>query len=124
MIVQPEHITAAMLDKALEALRRKKNSPALDKVRLERYDEDRAAHIRHPGPYSAEGPTVARLIQYVQEKGYVIRARHHEIYLSDPRRTAPEKMKTLSVARSVRVSHINVVLWPCRRFFPALRRQS
>ena len=50
----------------------------------------------HTGPYDAEGPTLRRLHhEYMPEHGYEFAGKHHEIYLSDPRRTAPEKWKTV-----------------------------
>ncbi len=98
MILQPQEVTAARFAQALEQTQRKKNQPALAKLRLERLDEGLAAQILHRGPYSAEGPTVARLHNFIAEQGATLdglRRKHHEIYLSDPRRAVPEKMKTV-----------------------------
>ena len=96
MIPQPEHITAATLQQALADLRKKgKDSPALGKLRLEKWKEGRAVQIMHVGPYSAEGPTVRRLADFAAQSGLRLTGRHHEIYMSDPRRTAPEKLKTI-----------------------------
>ncbi|MEI2609923.1 MAG: GyrI-like domain-containing protein [Candidatus Promineifilaceae bacterium] len=61
------------------------------KVWLKTYHEGPAAQIMHLGPYSAEGPTVARLHACIAEHGYSLSGKHHEIYLSDPRKSAPEK---------------------------------
>lgn len=95
MIVLPEGVTADIVAQARENAR-KKNAPALlDDVRFERYHEGEAVQILHIGPYSAEGPTVARLHKYIEDNGWSLRATHHEIYLSDPRKVAPEKMKTI-----------------------------
>ncbi|MBZ0290447.1 MAG: GyrI-like domain-containing protein [Anaerolineae bacterium] len=95
MIMQPNHITPPLFDAAVEALRKKKNPPNLEAVRFECYDEGLSAQIMHIGPYSAEQPTIERLHGYILEQGYQLRGKHHEIYLSDPRKTAPEKMKTV-----------------------------
>ena len=99
MIAQPEEVTPALFERALAEARRKKPSPALDKLRLEEYHEGRSAQIMHIGPYAAEGPTVARLHAFIQDHGYTFdgtpRQKHHEIYLSDPRRAALEKMRTI-----------------------------
>lgn len=98
MIMQPPHITPEMVEQAIAETRRKKGAlPALDRLRLERYEEGLSAQIMHIGPYAAEGPTVARLYAWILDNGYDFRnaGKHHEIYLSDPRRTAPEKMKTV-----------------------------
>jgi hypothetical protein len=97
MIMQPDHLTADMVAQAVAQTRAKKNPPALDKLRFETYREGLSAQIMHIGPYAAEAPTIARLHQWIRAQGYTHHGagKHHEIYLSDPRRTAPEKMKTV-----------------------------
>lgn len=95
MIAQPEVITDELLQQAAAQAARKKNLPALPRLRLERFHEGRAAQIMHLGPYAAEAPTIERLHRFIVEQGYARRGKHHEIYLSDPRRSAPEKMKTI-----------------------------
>ncbi len=98
MIVQPAEVTATLFERARTEVQRKKPSPALGQVRLETFHEGLAAQIMHRGPYAAEGPTVARLHDFIREQGYTfdeIRPKHHEIYLSDPRRAAPDKMRTV-----------------------------
>ncbi len=95
MIVQPDFVTAGMVAEALEEVREKKGLAALDRARFEAYDEGLSAQIMHIGPYDAEGPTIARLHRFIQENGGELNGKHHEIYLSDPRRTAPEKLKTV-----------------------------
>jgi hypothetical protein len=96
MIPQPEHISGASVEQAAAALRKKgKDSPALGKLRLEKWAEGRAVQIMHVGPYSAEGPSIRRLADFAAANGLRLTGRHHEIYMSDPRRTAPEKLKTI-----------------------------
>jgi hypothetical protein len=95
LIMQPEHVTAALFEQALAPTRKKKPGLALDRARLERYDEGRAAQILHIGPYAIEGPTVARLHAFIEQQGHALRGKHHEIYLGDPRKTAPEKLRTV-----------------------------
>jgi hypothetical protein len=98
MIMQPELITAEMVGQAVEEVRRKKNPAALDKMKFERFNEGTAAQIMYIGPYADEGPTIKLLHDFLHEKGLVfdgLRQKHHEIYLSDPRRSAPEKLKTV-----------------------------
>jgi len=95
MILQPAQVTKDLLAQALAALRKKKDLPFLDELRLEIYDEGPAAQIMHLGPYGGEGPTIARLHRFISDQGYHLGGKHHEIYLSDPRRTAPEKLKTI-----------------------------
>ncbi len=97
LIMQPEHLTAAMVEQACADVRAKKNPPALDRVRFEPYAEGLAAQIMYFGPYADEGPTIARLHAWIEANGgdFHGAGKHHEIYLSDPRRTPPEKLKTV-----------------------------
>jgi hypothetical protein len=98
MIAQPQEVTAALFERAREQVQRKKPSPALAKVRLEPFHEGLAAQIMHLGPFAAEGPTIARLHAFIREQGYAFdgtQQKRHEIYLSDPRRAAPENMRTV-----------------------------
>ena len=95
MIPQPEQVNRELLGMAVTAARKKKPLPALEKLRLEIFDEGLAAQILHVGPYSEEATTIERLHAFIKEKGYHFCGKHHEIYLSDPRRTPPEKLKTI-----------------------------
>ena len=95
MIMQPELVTVELFEQALAATRKKKPELALDRLRFERYDEGHAAQIMHIGPYAIEGPTVARLHAFIEQQGHALRGKHHEIYLGDPRKTAPEKLRTV-----------------------------
>jgi hypothetical protein len=95
MIMQPEFITPEMVNAAIDEIRRKKNPPALDKVRFECFHEGLAAQIMHIGPYNAEKPNIDRLHAYIAEQGYQLTGKHHEIYVGDPRRTQPEKLRTV-----------------------------
>ena len=95
MLPQPEPVNRELLAMAVAAAKKKKNLPALEKLRLEIYDEGRAAQILHVGPYGEEAAAIDRLHAFIKEKGYHSCGKHHEIYLSDPRRTAPEKLKTI-----------------------------
>ena len=83
------------MDAAFNEVRKKKNPAALDKVRLETLTEGPAAQILYLGPFADEGPTIERMHKFIHESGKELCGRHHEIYLSDPRRTAPEKLKTI-----------------------------
>jgi hypothetical protein len=95
MIVVPEQVTAQVVEGARSAAATKKPLASLGRVRRERYAEGRCAQVLHVGPYSAEGPTVAALHGFIAEHGYVLAGKHHEIYLGDPRRSAPEKLRTI-----------------------------
>lgn len=95
MIAQPDFITAEQVQQAVAEVERKKAPPALHLARFEPYDEGLSAQIMHIGPYAAEGPTIARLHGFIAQQGYALRGLHHEIYMSDPRRSAPEKLRTI-----------------------------
>ena len=94
MIMQPAFITATMVKAAkAELVRKKKDLPSIALLRLEDMTEGACAQILHVGPYAAEGPTIAKLHAFIQENEKSLRGKHREIYLSDARRTAPEKMR-------------------------------
>ena len=95
MIMQPDPVTEEMYEEVVAEVRKKKALGALDKMRLETYHEGLSVQVLHVGPYAAEGPTIARLHDYIRAQGYRPNGKHHEIYLSDPRRTAPERLKTI-----------------------------
>ncbi len=96
MILQPDFITAEDVKAAVEAAKVKKKLAALDLIRFDSYHEGRSAQIMHIGPYGlAEVPTVERLDGFIHEEGARMTGKHHEIYISDPSRTAPERLKTI-----------------------------
>ncbi len=94
MIAQPSAVTAEDVDRARAEALRKKGITTAD-VRLETYAEGRAAQLMHLGPYSAEKENIARLHAFIASQGCALRGLHHEIYLSDPNRAAPDKLKTV-----------------------------
>jgi hypothetical protein len=90
MISQPAWITPDVVE---AAMRKKK---AVDGVRFASYAEGRSVQVLHVGSYDDEAPVLAALHrEYLPEHGLTFNGRHHEIYLSDPRRTAPEKLRTI-----------------------------
>jgi hypothetical protein len=95
IIMQPEHIEQGLFQSAMEQLRKKKPSPAVDKLRFESFHEGLSIQTMHIGPYSEEPRTIARMQDYARENGYRLQGRHHEIYLGDPRRVSPQKLKTV-----------------------------
>ncbi len=95
MIMQPELVTKKMVKNAEEEVRKKKNPVALPLVRFESFKEGKAAQIMHIGPFSEEGPTVEKVHSFIEDNGSKRVGKHHEIYLSDIRRAAPEKWKTI-----------------------------
>ena len=95
MIMQPECVTPDMFDVGLAKAAKKLGEP-LPTLRFEPFIEGLSVQILHIGPYSAEAPTIARLHQeFLPNNGLVENGHHHEIYLGDPRRTEPEKLKTV-----------------------------
>ena len=95
MIMQPEPVTPELAAAASSDLRRKKKLAALERVRFECLTEGLAAQILHVGRFADEGPTIERLHGFIAAEGCALRGRHREIYLSDMRRTAPERLKTI-----------------------------
>jgi hypothetical protein len=96
LMMQPAHITAEMYHEALRQLEQKKGDrPGLSRLRLEEWEEGLCMQIMHVGPYAEEPATIARMHAFAHENGYRLHGKHHEIYLGDPRRTSPEKLKTV-----------------------------
>ena len=95
MIMQPELVKKEMVVKAIEEVRKKKNPVALPLVRFESFSEREVAQIMHIGPFSEEGPTVEKVHTFIGNSGRQQSGKHHEIYLSDIRRTAPARLKTI-----------------------------
>ena len=94
MILQPDFVSAEVLESAIAEVQKKKNLSALQRIRLESLSERRCAQVMHIGPFTEEGPTIARLHQFIDERSQKT-GKHHEIYLSDIRKAAPEKWKTI-----------------------------
>lgn len=95
MIMQPDLVTMKLVALAIESVRKKKNPIALSKIYFESFTEGKAAQTLHIGPFSEEGPTIKRVHDFIIDNGYKLAGKHHEIYLSDIRRAAPEKWKTI-----------------------------
>ncbi len=95
MIMLPDVVKSSVLDEVRSEALRKKPMPMLAKVRLETFHEGLSAEIMHIGPYSAEAPTIAVLHDFIKKQGHRLAGRHHEIYLGDPRRSAPERLRTV-----------------------------
>lgn len=96
MITQPEWITAVMVDDAIRRAAEKKHLPAADRLRYARYVEGLAVQILHIGSYDDEAPVLERLHhEFMPAHGLAFNGPHHEIYLSDPRRTVPARLRTI-----------------------------
>jgi hypothetical protein len=96
MIMQPKYVEAADVKAAIEQARKKKDMPAIDKVKFEPFKEGLAAQILYVGPYAEEeGPTIAKIHDYIHKSGHELSGKHHEIYLNNAAKVAPEKLKTI-----------------------------
>lgn len=95
MIMQPEIVTEAMVGAAIAKVGKTKKLPALEGLRFESFVEGRCAQILHVGPFTEEGPTVEKVHGFIENGGEKLRGKHHEIYLSDIRKAAPAKWKTV-----------------------------
>jgi hypothetical protein len=98
MLRQPDVITTALFAHLADEVAAKKSMPAARELRLVTFEEGAAAQVLHVGPYATEAPTIARLHEFIRTRGYAFdshRHKHHEIYLGDPRRSAPERLRTI-----------------------------
>lgn len=95
LISQPPGVDADVAGRAIAQVRAKRPTAALDRLRLMSWAEGRCAQLLHIGPYSGEAPSIVRLHSAIAAAGYRPSGHHHEIYLSDPRRTAPERLRTI-----------------------------
>ncbi len=95
MIRTPDFITQKDLDSAIAKLREKGKPAEVSEVKLETLDEGLCIQVLHVGPYDAEAPTIAQMEAFVGEKGLGFHGLHHEIYLSDPRRVPPARLRTI-----------------------------
>lgn len=95
MILQPPVIEGKMVEAMKDEVTRKKDLPSVPRLRLSVYHEGLAAQILHIGPYAEEGPTIRRLHEFMDGEGYARDGHHHEIYLGDPRKADPSKLKTI-----------------------------
>ncbi len=105
LIALPEEANPEELVEALEGGRAKLESPYREQLRIEPFAEGRVAQLLHLGPYAAERPSIERLHAGIADAGLQATGRHHELYLGDPRRVAPEKVRTLLRQPVARVPH-------------------
>jgi hypothetical protein len=94
MMLQPAFVSDEVIEAAMVSAGKKKPLPSLSKLRVEEFSEGSCAQIMHVGPFSEEGPTIARLHEFIAARTGRT-GKHHEIYLSDIRRARPEKWKTI-----------------------------
>jgi len=99
MIRQPEFVTEELFSRVKEEVGKKRKNELLEDVRFDSFEEGLCVQIMHIGPYSQEPETVDRLDSFISQNNlrstFYRDGKHHEIYLSDPRRAKPETMKTV-----------------------------
>ena len=95
MLRQPDYVNEGMTAVARVEVEAKKKLPSAQDVTFEFFDEGLSAQVMHLGPYSEEEATITRLHAFIEDGGHQARGLHHEIYLSDPSRVAPEKLRTI-----------------------------
>ena len=95
MIMQPDFITDKIVDNTRQTLKEKKPELTLEKLNYRRIDEGLSIQTLHMGPYDTVGLTVKKILDFAEDNAFQPHQKCHEIYLSDPRRVAPEKLKTI-----------------------------
>ena len=94
MIMQPSFVSREVIDRGIAEVKAKKNPAAVSQLRFAPFTEGRCAQILHIGPFSEEGPTIAKVHEFIDVRGKRT-GKHHEIYLSDIRKATPAKWKTI-----------------------------
>lgn len=94
-IAQPDFVTKKLFNKTIKKVREKKNPVALEKIRFEKIHEKSVAQVLHIGSYKSEAPVIQELHEFIKNNNGKLSQKHHEIYISDPRRTAENKLKTI-----------------------------
>ena len=95
MIAIPDDVTKAEIDEARAEATKKHPGPAIKKLHMKDLEEGLCVQVMHLGPYSAERPTIDRMHRYAADHALELHGKHHEIYLGDPRRTKPERLRTI-----------------------------
>ena len=96
MIMVPNEVSKVLVKVAIKNFQDKKPALDISKLRFDSLSEGESVQVLHVGPYDAEGPILSRLHnEFMPENGYEFNGKHHEIYLGDPRKTEPSKLKTI-----------------------------
>jgi hypothetical protein len=95
MIMQPEFVNEELVKSAIELSKKNKGISSIDKIKFESYEEGLSVQILHVGTYDAEKETIEKMKEFIKKNSLIENGLHHEIYLSDPRKTSPEKNKTI-----------------------------
>jgi hypothetical protein len=91
----PEFIKESDLKAAVSQLKAKGKGEGAESVKLETLKEGQCVQMLHVGPYKSEGETISRMVEFAAQQGLTFRGKHHEIYLSDPRRVPPARLRTI-----------------------------
>ena len=95
MICQPELVTPDLATEVIPAVIQSKKLVAGERVRFATYGDGLSAQVMHVGPYAAEAPTIELLHEFIATEQLALSGKHHEIYLGDPRKADPSKLKTI-----------------------------
>jgi hypothetical protein len=95
MIMEPDEVTHDLVERTRAEVAKKKELPALESLRFEELDERLAVQMMHVGPYAEEARTLEAMHTFIADEGLHTVGKHHEIYLGDPRRTAPGRLRTV-----------------------------
>jgi hypothetical protein len=95
MIAQPQYLTPDLFTTAVESVEKKKHLSSLRIMRFETFREGNAVQLLHVGPFAEEGRSIAKIHTFISAMGGKLTGKHHEIYLSDVRRTSADKLKTI-----------------------------
>jgi hypothetical protein len=95
LIRTPDFVTEADIANAAQALLARGKTEPVGEVRLETLEEGTCVQVLHTGPYAAETEAIRGMHAFAEAEGYHFHGRHHEIYVNDPGRTAPEKLRTI-----------------------------
>jgi hypothetical protein len=95
LIMLPPFVTEHIFREAIDTVKKKKDNPKISEVFFEQYEEGLCIQTLHIGSYDNEGPIISQMYRYLSEHGYQLSGKHHEIYLSDPRKNNIDKLKTI-----------------------------
>ena len=95
LIRMPDFVTSDIVKNAREEVFKKKRLDLIKEIKFETINEGKCVQIMHIGPYATEPETIQKMKDFMKENDYTENGLHHEIYISDPRKTSPEKMKTI-----------------------------
>lgn len=95
LIRLPDFVTSEIVDEAKREVMKKKGIELVEEIEFEKITEGKCIQVLHIGPYSTEPETIAKIRKIMKESNFIENGVHHEIYLSDPRKTPPQKMKTI-----------------------------